>query len=116
MQQARENLLKENLKPQYTFTVGSPITEILLNVKDKIENSKILEEKNLSAGDYFVWSSHREENIDNDKNFSNMTESINELAKYGKKILFSVHSRTRKKIEKEKALEILSNRISNFMF
>ena len=102
MEQAKTNLLKENLKVQYTFVVGSPIPEILLNIQDKIEDSEILLKNNLQPQDYFVWSSHREENIDSDLNFINMINSINMLAKtYTKKILFSVHPRTRKRIEKE---------------
>ena len=102
MEHARDNLLKENVKSQYIFVIGSPITEVLNNIKHKIKISNILEEKGISENDYFVWSSHREENIDNNKNFSNMIESINKLAEtYKKKILFSVHPRTRKRIEKE---------------
>ena len=55
---------------------------------------------NLHEGDYFVWSSHREENIDLKPNFDKMINSINRLAEtYNKKILFSVHPRTRNKIE-----------------
>jgi UDP-N-acetylglucosamine 2-epimerase len=97
MEHARDNLLKENLKSQYTFVVGSPMTEILINVKDKIDTSNILLEKNIKKGEYFVWSSHREENIDNKDNFLKIIDSINNLATlYNKKIVFSVHPRTKK--------------------
>ena len=97
MEHARDNLLKENLKSQYTFVVGSPMTEILINVKDKIDTSNILVEKNIEKGEYFVWSSHREENIDNKDNFLKIIDSINNLATlYNKKIVFSVHPRTKK--------------------
>jgi len=101
MEHARHNLLKENLHSQYIFVIGSPIPEVLLNIKDKLNTSKILEENNLTKNEYFVWSSHREENIDTDQNFNNMINSINMLAKtYNKKVLFSVHPRTRNKIKK----------------
>ncbi len=101
MEHARTNLLKENLKSQYTFVVGSPMTEILLNIKDKINNSNILIDKNIQKNEYFVWSSHREENIDNNDNFLKVIDSINNLAiLYNKKIIFSVHPRTRKKLLK----------------
>jgi len=98
MEQARDNLLKENIKPQYTFVVGSPISEILQNVLNK--SSDVLIKNNLKKGDYFVWSSHREENVDNSFNLENIVESINMLAKtYNKKVLFTVHPRTRNKIK-----------------
>jgi len=101
MEHARHNLLKENLHSQYIFVIGSPIPEVLLNIKDKLNNSKILEKNDLTKNEYFVWSSHREENIDTDQNFNNMINSINMLAKtYDKKVLFSVHPRTRNKIKK----------------
>ncbi len=99
---ARNNLLKENIKSQYTFVIGSPIPEVLLNIQDKINTSNILNINKLDKGNYFVWSSHREENIDSSENFKSMINSINMLSKiYGKKILFTVHPRTRKRINKE---------------
>jgi len=102
MEHARHNLLIENVKSQYTFVVGSPIPEILLNIQNKIDTSNILDTHGLIKNNYFVWSSHREENIDSDENFNSMVNSINMLSKtYDKKILFTVHPRTRKKINKE---------------
>jgi len=97
MEHARDNLLKENLKSQYTFVVGSPMPEVLLNVRDKIATSNVLEKFGLDKNGYFVWSSHREENIDSRENFDKMINSINNLAElYNKKIIFTAHPRTRK--------------------
>ena len=99
MEQARDNLLKENLRPQYTFVIGSPIPEVYSSICDN--KSIILEKHGLNADNYFVWSSHREENIDNDENFNNIVSSINRLSeKYNRKIIFTVHPRTRNKIAK----------------
>ena len=110
MEHARTNLLKENLKMQYTFVVGSPMSEILLNIKDKIDSSNILISKNLIKNEYFVWSSHREENIDTYENFLKIIDSLNNLAKiYNKKIVFSIHPRTRKMLNKDKKFELNSN-------
>lgn len=104
MEHARINLLKENLKPQYIFVVGSPIPEIFLSVKDTL--SEILEKYDLIKNEYFVWSSHREENIDNPVNFSLIINSLNNLSeKYNKKILFTVHPRTFKKLSNIKLHE-----------
>lgn len=109
MEHARENLLSENLKTQYTFVVGSPMNEVLQSIIDKIDNSNILENLNLVKNEYFVWSSHREENINLDNNFEKIINSINNLASsYNKKILFSTHPRTRKMIE-NKNLQLHEN-------
>ena len=45
-------------------------------------------------------SIHREENVDSPKNFNDLLESIDELAKkYSMPIIISTHPRTRKKLE-----------------
>ena len=99
MEHARMNLLNEGLKIQYTFVVGSPMLEVLESIKDKIINSNIIKDLSLNIKQYFIFSSHREENIDNEKNFNNIIECINQLAvTYNKKVVFSVHPRTKKKI------------------
>ena len=74
--------------------------EVLDKYKNKIETSKVLEELSLKKGEYFVVSAHREENVDSDVNFKNLCKTLNLLAKeYKKPIIFSVHPRTKKKIE-----------------
>ena len=101
MEHARQNLIRENIKLQYTFVVGSPMTEVFLDVKDKINESNILNKLNIKPNDYFVWSSHREDNIDNKKNFDDMINSIKKLEeKYHKKIIFGCHPRSLKMIQK----------------
>ena len=100
MEHARTNLLKENCKPQFIFVIGSPMTEIYLNIKDKIDNSNILSKYKLCKGDYFVWSTHREDNIDNETNFYLMMESLSNLSStYNKKIIFGAHPRAMNKIK-----------------
>ena len=99
---ARKNLLSENCKPEYTFTVGSPMREVINNIKGKILESKILERYNLKKHQYFVWSSHREENISQEQNFNEMINSLNELAKlYKLPIFFPAHPRTQQRIKEK---------------
>lgn len=53
----------------------------------------------MTAGEYFVWSTHREENVDSDENFADLIKSLNCLCDfYKKKIIFSAHPRTMRKI------------------
>lgn len=100
---AYKNLMNEGLEPKYTFVTGSPMLEVLNANNEKIENSKILEELGLEKGKYIVVSSHREENIDIEKNFDQLMPAINMIAeKYQLPVIFSTHPRTRKKIEERK--------------
>lgn len=100
MEHARRNLLLENFKPQFLFVCGSPISEIHHFLKHKIEHSTVLEKFELNKEDYFVWSVHREDNVDVEANFLNMVDCIkNIVQKYKKKVIFGAHPRTRKKIK-----------------
>lgn len=97
---AYANLMKEGIEPEYTFVTGSPMLEVLNAQNEKIENSKILETLNLEKGKYIVVSSHREENIDIEKNFNQLMPAINDIAeKYQLPVIFSTHPRTRKRLE-----------------
>ena len=58
---------------------------------------------NLKHNNYFVVSAHREENINNEKNFTGLINSLNQIAeKFKLPIIVSTHPRTRKMIEKKK--------------
>ena len=95
---AREYLLNEGLHPDRTIKIGSPMYEVLNSHLDSINNSEILKKLKLTASKYFLVSCHREENVDNDKNFKMLVESLNQLAEIFKMpIIFPVHPRTKKK-------------------
>ncbi len=97
---ARRYLLGEGISPDVIFKSGSPMLEIFEYYNNKIESSDVLERLDLKAGDFFVLSSHREENVDNPENFRNLLDSLNALTdRYKKKIIFSTHPRTRLKLE-----------------
>ena len=97
---ARKYLVAEGIKPETIIKTGSPMTEVLLFHKDQIENSNVLEKENLKKGDYFIVSTHREENVDSEKNFQDLLNSLNAIVeKYNKKVIVSTHPRTRKKLE-----------------
>jgi UDP-N-acetylglucosamine 2-epimerase len=116
MEHARTNLLREGLHPKNIFVVGSPIPEIWKNIKEKVSQSDILYKLNLEKGKYFVWSSHREENVSNTLNFNKIIGCINSVAeRYPFKIIFTVHPRTRKIIEKE-GIKLHDNVILNEPF
>ncbi len=97
---AREYLLKEGLPADRIIKTGSPMFEVINFYMDQILNSSVLSDFSLEKNRFFVVSAHREENISSDTSFSNLLESLNQIAeKYGYPIIVSTHPRTRKKLE-----------------
>lgn len=98
---AREYLLREGLPADRIIKTGSPMFEVLNHYLPEIEKSDILSRLNLEEGKYFVVSSHREENINSEKNFQGFMNSLNTIAeRFGYPIIVSTHPRTRNKIDK----------------
>ncbi len=99
---AREYLLREGLPADRIIKTGSPMFEVLNHYLPQIQSSDVLKRLNLEEGKYFVVSSHREENINSEKNFTGLMESLNAIAeKFGYPIIVSTHPRTRNMIDKK---------------
>ena len=74
--------------------------EVLDHFKNKIKKSNILKYLKLKRGTYIVFSSHREENVENSVNFKNLVNIFNDLNdNFNYKIVVSVHPRIKSKIE-----------------
>ena len=99
---ARDYLLNEGLPADRIIKTGSPMNEVLTHYKESINASKIITEMNLEENKFFVLSSHREENINDDKNFERLIYIVEQVAfQFGLPIVWSAHPRTLKRIEKE---------------
>ena len=98
---AREYLLREGLPADRIIKTGSPMFEVLNHYLPQIDASNVLEKLNLEEGKFFVISSHREENINSEKNFRGLMDSLNAIAeKYQYPIIVSTHPRTKNMIDK----------------
>jgi UDP-N-acetylglucosamine 2-epimerase (non-hydrolysing) len=99
---AREYLLREGLPADRIIKTGSPMYEVLNHYLPSIESSDVLQRLGLAEGKFFVVSSHREENINSEKNFHGLMNSLNLIAeKYDFPIIVSTHPRTRNMIDKK---------------
>lgn len=97
---ARRYLIAEGIRPETVIKTGSPMKEVLTYYLPKIDASDILDQLALKQRAYVVVSAHREENIDDDKNFSDLLASLNAIAKkYAMPVIVSTHPRTRKRLE-----------------
>jgi len=77
--------------------------EVLHYYMPKIKSSNILERLNLNENDYYLVSCHREENVEDPEKFKKLIDVLNGLTDdFKKRIIFSTHPRTRKRIEAER--------------
>lgn len=93
------NLLQEGIHPRRIVKTGSPMMEVYLQWKAKIEKSAILNELNLQKGAYVLASLHRQENVDAPERLQKALACLRAVREaYGLPILVSTHPRTRKKL------------------
>jgi UDP-N-acetylglucosamine 2-epimerase (non-hydrolysing) len=98
---ARQYLIKEGINQNYIIKTGSHLKEVINFYDEKILSSEITKKLKIKNKNYFVASIHREENLENHKNFTGILNSLNAIAqKYKKKIIFTTHPRTKKKLNK----------------
>lgn len=97
---ARRYLISEGVRPETVIKTGSSMLEVISYYKDNIENSEVLERLGLKSKEFFIVSTHREENVNSEQAFNEFLKSLNKIAEtYGKRIIVSTHPRTRKKLE-----------------
>lgn len=97
---ARDYLVAEGLPADRIIKTGSPMFEVLNHYRDGIEGSSVLERLGLKAGEFFVVSAHREENIDSETSFRKLVQVLNTVAEhYGHPVIVSTHPRTQKRID-----------------
>ncbi|MAR94924.1 MAG: UDP-N-acetylglucosamine 2-epimerase (non-hydrolyzing) [Gammaproteobacteria bacterium] len=100
---SREYLLREGLNPDQIIKTGSPMNEVISYHIEDINKSNILKKLNIQKEKYYLVSCHREENVDDIDNLSDLVESMNTIVKTSKlPIVISMHPRTRKNIKKIK--------------
>ena len=97
---ARRYLMAEGIRPETIIKTGSHMDEVLTHYLPKIQQSDVLQQRSLVAGQFFVVSAHREENVDTPQNLHDLLDTLNALAaRYGHPIIVSTHPRTRNRLD-----------------
>ena len=98
---ARRYLIAEGVRKEHIYVTGSPMTEILDIYREKIQNSSVLESLGLKKNSYILVSAHREENIDDERNFVSLMEALNTVAEtYRLPVVYSTHPRSQNMLKK----------------
>lgn len=101
---ARDYLLREGIPPDRVVKTGSPMHEVIQHYLPLIEASDVLIRLGVERERFFVVSCHREENVDSERNLSQLVEVLNGLAEqYGLRIIMSTHPRTRNRLNESGA-------------
>lgn len=97
---ARRYLIAEGIRPETIIKTGSHMREVLDHYMPKILASDVLHRFQIERGRYFVFSAHREENVDSEENLRDLLESLSALAEtYDLPVIVSTHPRTRKRLD-----------------
>ncbi len=97
---ARDYLLREGLPPDRVIVTGSPMREVLEHYMPRIDASDALERLGLREREYFLVSSHREENVDDPVRLRTLVRLLETLAdEHGVPVVVSTHPRTRMRLE-----------------
>ena len=98
-EQARDYLISEGIRPETVIKTGSCMKEILEFYNNDINSSAILNKLKLLEKNYFIVSTHREENVDYPGNLISLLYSLNSVAEeYKLPIIVSTHPRTQNRI------------------
>ena len=94
-----ENLEKEGISKDKVFFVGNVMIDTLLKHREKSNTSKILEKLGLEKNNYCALTLHRPSNVDKKEDFQNIIEILDKIQEKIK-IVFPIHPRTQKNIQK----------------
>jgi UDP-N-acetylglucosamine 2-epimerase (non-hydrolysing) len=100
-----ENLVKEGIERNKILQSGDPMYDVLLQQLPKAEKSKILQQLKLKPKSYALLTTHRPENTDDLQNLKNIADAMIKLKPLT--IVFPVHPRTKKQLEKFRLLSSL---------
>jgi len=97
---AREYLLREGLPPDMVIKTGSPMAEVLAHYRAGIDASDVVSRLQLQAGQFFLVSLHREENVDGEQSFGKLVAVLNTVAeRFAMPVIVSTHPRTQNRID-----------------
>lgn len=98
---ARRYLIAEGLPQERIIKCGSHMHEVLSYFMPNIEKSQILTQLKIQPQNYFLVSSHREENVDSPSKLQDLLDTLQILVKdYDIPVVVSTHPRTRQNLEK----------------
>lgn len=112
-----KNLEKEQIPKEFVYHCGDIMYDNSLFYQSKAENlSNVLVNAGLKAGEFILFTCHRQSNTDNSENLKGVLEGVKSVAKLsGKQVVFPIHPRTQKQIINHFGEEYLEQLKSDFI-
>lgn len=100
-EKSRQILLYEGIPDEKIFVTGNTIVDaVFRNIKLAEKKVNILRDLGLKKHEYFLITVHRQENVDNQKRFSEIIEGLKQVhEKYDISVVFPIHPRSRNKLQ-----------------
>jgi UDP-N-acetylglucosamine 2-epimerase (non-hydrolysing) len=105
-----DNLKREGIDERKVFFVGNVMIDSLINYTSKINYNEIADKYNVIADNYIIITLHRPSNVDDVENLSELVSLIQDISAKSK-IIFSVHPRTKKYLEKYNLIKNLNGNV-----
>jgi UDP-N-acetylglucosamine 2-epimerase (non-hydrolysing) len=111
---ADKNLLREGISREKIHRVGNIMIDSLEILRSKIDKQRIYNDFGLNRRGYALATLHRPSNVDDPKKLKLLCEILCRIAKKIP-VIFPIHPRTRKNIEKNQIVPILNNSKGMFL-
>ena len=99
-QRSKENLVAEGIESRRIYVTGNPINEVITHYDADIRASDVHARLGVTAGQYFLVTMHRAENVDVEDRLRNLAAALSQVQqKYGHPVICSLHPRTRHKMQ-----------------
>jgi UDP-N-acetylglucosamine 2-epimerase (non-hydrolysing) len=99
-EKSRQILLQEGISEEKIFITGNTIVDaVFQNIKLADKKVNILDDLGLKRYEYFLVTAHRQENVDNQKRFSDIIDGLKLIHnKYNIPVVFPIHPHSQKKL------------------
>jgi len=107
-QSGLDNLRQEGVADEKVFFVGNVMIDNLIYLQEKARKSSIMNDLNISKGEYVLMTMHRPHNVDHKSGLLSIIQIIKDVSQH-KKVIFPMHPRTTNNLKKYDLYEELSS-------
>jgi len=102
---SKKNLLNEGIKKEKIYVTGNTIVDALYQNLKLTDSDQVLKNLGIKTKNYFLVTVHREENTNNVTRLKSILKGLESISKiFNKEVIYPIHPRTKKMLEKYRIL------------